>query len=229
MALSAGGEPGGGEPAIRAAIEASFGAPVCEVMGTGKISISLWGEGPEQAGMHFCGQGLVHVELIDPASEAPVAMVEGAEGEPVYTHLQQRGAPMLRYRSRDHVVVTGTGRAASGRTAPRMRCIGRTDDMLIVRGVNLFPSALREVVATFAPAVSGMVLIRPARAGVRQDPPLPVAVERAEGAGDDRALAERLERAIRDALLVTARVELVDFGTLARSEYKSKLVADPPA
>ena len=50
-----------------------------------------------------------------------------------------------------------------GRTAPRVRCIGRTDDMLIVRGVNVFPSAIREVVSEFAPAVSGDILVKPAR------------------------------------------------------------------
>ena len=72
-------------------------------------------------------------------------MQDGATGELVYTHLRHRGVPMLRFRSRDHVVLQ-TGACACGRTAPRVRCIGRTDDMLIVRGVNVFPSALREVV-----------------------------------------------------------------------------------
>ena len=61
-----------------------------------------------------------------------------------------------------------------------MRCIGRTDDMLIVRGVNVFPSAIREVVSEFAPQVSGVILVKPG-AGVKQEPPLPVAVELAEG------------------------------------------------
>ncbi len=66
------------------------------------------------------------------------------------THLRQRAAPLLRFRTRDHVEVR-TGRCACGRTGPRVRCVGRTDDMLIVRGVNVFPSAVREVVGEFAP------------------------------------------------------------------------------
>jgi phenylacetate-CoA ligase len=103
-----------------------------------------------------------------------------------------------------------------------MRCIGRTDDMLIVRGVNLFPSALREVVHQFAPEVTGVIMIRPRAAGVRQEPPLPVSVEVADGASE--GLAERVRARIRDTLLVTTEIELTAAGSLPRSEYKSKLV-----
>ncbi len=92
------------------------------------------------------------------------------------THLRHRAAPLLRFRTRDHVVVR-TSPCPCGRTAPRIRCIGRTDDMLIVRGVNVFPSAIREVVAGFAPSVSGSIAVRVQAEGVKQEPPLPVEVE----------------------------------------------------
>ena len=111
-----------------------------------------------------------------------------------------------------------------GRTGPRIRCIGRTDDTLIVRGVNVFPSAIREVVNEFAPAVSGRVLVRPEAAGVKQDPPLPVAVEVGRNAREDPSLAQSIRERIRNVLVVQTRVELVGWGTLERSEYKSKLV-----
>jgi phenylacetate-CoA ligase len=111
-----------------------------------------------------------------------------------------------------------------GRTGPRVRCIGRTDDMLIVRGVNVFPSAVREVVSAFAPDVSGRILVRPRAAGVKQEPPLPVSVELAPGAAGDAGLAEAIRDRLRDALVVQARVELVPWGSLQRSEYKSRLV-----
>ena len=173
--------------------------------------------------MHFSGRGFVHVELIDPETGAPRAFEEGAEGELVYTHLRQRAAPLLRFRSRDHVRVA-VGRCACGRTAPRVRCVGRTDDMLIVRGVNLFPRAVREVVAGFAPAVSGVVAIRPRRRGVGQAPPLPVVVELAEGREAEPGLAAAIARSVRERLVVAAEVELVAWGSLPRSDYKSKLV-----
>jgi phenylacetate-CoA ligase len=217
------GEPGGGEPELRARLEAAWGAKVTEAMGIGDIAVSLWGECEAQAGMHVSGRGLVHVELADPETGAPVPLADCAEGELVYTHLRQRAAPLLRFRSRDHVRVW-TGPCACGRTAPRVRCVGRTDDMLIVRGVNLFPSALREVVGQFAPAVSGVISIRPQRRGVLQVPPLPVAVELSEGAAAGAGLAERIGARVRETLLVGAAVELVPWGSLPRSDYKSKLV-----
>ena len=105
-----------------------------------------------------------------------------------------------------------------------MRCIGRTDDMLIVRGVNVFPSAVREVVSAFAPDVSGHILVKPQAAGVKQEPPLPVSVELARDSTPGAELADAIRERLRAALVIQTRVELVPWGTLQRSEYKSKLV-----
>jgi phenylacetate-CoA ligase len=217
------GEPGGGEPDFRAALERGWGARVTEAMGIGDIGVSLWGECTEQRGMHLGARGLVHAELIDPESGAAVEIADGATGELVLTHLDHRAAPLLRFRTRDHVEFAG-GTCACGRTSPRLRCIGRTDDMLIVRGVNVFPSAVREVVSSFAPRVSGQILVRPRAPGTKQDPPLPVEVELGPEAGADAALAEEIGRRLRETLVVQAEVELVPWKSLQRSEYKSKLV-----
>jgi phenylacetate-CoA ligase len=217
------GEPGGGEPAFRDRLEEGWGAKVTEAMGIGDIGISLWGECEEQDGMHLGARGFVHAELIDPDTGDAVELEDGASGELVLTHLRHRAAPLLRFRTRDHVRVR-TGPCRCGRTSPRVRCIGRTDDMLIVRGVNVFPSAVREVVSAFAPSVSGHIRVRPQAPGVKQEPPLPVAVELARDAPADAALAEAIRDRLRNVLVVQARVELVPWGSLERSEYKSKLV-----
>jgi phenylacetate-CoA ligase len=217
------GEPGGGEPAFRAKLEAAWGARVTEAMGIGDIGPSLWGECEQQDGMHLCARGFVHAELIDPEGGEPREMADGASGELVLTHLRHQAAPLLRFRTRDHVLVR-TEPCACGRTGPRVRCIGRTDDMLIVRGVNVFPSAVREVVSGFAPRVSGNIVVRAQAAGVKQEPPLPVAVELAEGEAEDAALAGEIRDRLRDVLVVQTRVELVPWGSLRRSEYKSRLV-----
>ena len=217
------GEPGGGEPAFRAQLEEGWGARVTEAMGIGDIGVSLWGECEEQDGMHLGARGLVHAELIDPETGAALELDDGAEGELVLTHLQHRAAPLLRFRTRDHVEVR-TSPCRCGRTGPRIRCLGRTDDMLIVRGVNVFPSAVRDVVSGFAPEVSGHVLVRPQSAGVKQEPPLPVSVELARDATPDTALADAIRERLRSVLVIQTRVELVPWGSLARSEYKSKLV-----
>ena len=217
------GEPGGGEPAFRKKLEEGWGARVTEAMGIGDIGVSLWGECEHQHGMHLGGRGFIHAELINPESGIPVAMQDGARGELVLTHLQHRAAPLLRFRTRDHVEVW-TSPCKCGRTAPRIRCIGRTDDMLIVRGVNVFPSAVREVVSEFAPKISGHVLVKPMNAGVKQEPPLPVEVELAKGQEEDAALADAIRARLRNVLVFTAGIKLVPFGSLQRSEYKSKLV-----
>jgi phenylacetate-CoA ligase len=217
------GEPGGGEPAYRAKLEQGWGARVTEAMGIGDVGVSLWGECEERDGMHLGARGFVHAELIDPDTGAALAMEEGARGELVLTHLRHRAAPLLRFRTRDHVEVR-TRACPCGRTAPRVRCVGRTDDMLIVRGVNVFPSAVREVVGAFAPDVSGHIRVRPRGEGVKQEPPLPVRVELARGREADAALAEAIRERLRSVLVVQTLVELVPWGSLERSEYKSKLV-----
>ena len=135
-----------------------------------------------------------------PETGAAVALEDGVAGELVLTHLRHRAAPLLRFRTRDHVEVR-TAPCACGRTSPRVRCIGRTDDMLIVRGVNVFPSAVREVVSAFAQQVSGQILVRPQAPGVKQEPPLPVSVELARDTTADAALAE----AIREQIAQRAR------------------------
>ncbi len=217
--FSVAGEPGGGEDATRHAIEEAFGATVREAMGIADVSPSLWGECEEQAGMHFSGEGHVHVELIDPDSGEPLPFEDGAEGELVYTSLRREAMPVLRFRSRDRVVVNAKP-CSCGRGALRVRCIGRTDDLLIVRGVNLFPTALREVVAEFA-------------ARRRPDPDPPRARRRPPGraaAGARRASratplpTSRARSATRSAAGSSSprEVELVPYGTLPRSEYKSR-------
>ena len=208
------GEPGGGEPAFRAKLEQGWGARVTEAMGIGDIGVSLWGECERQDGMHLGARGFVHPELIDLEAGAAIELADGARGELVLTHLRHQGAPLLRFRTRDHVVVS-TAPCPCGRTGPRIRCIGRTDDMLIVRGVNVFPSAVREVVSGFAPAVSGHILVRPKAPGVKQDPPLPVSVELAKGAAPTPALADQIGARLRSALVVQTRVELVPWGAWA--------------
>jgi phenylacetate-CoA ligase len=217
------GEPGGGEPGIRAMLEAGWGAKVTEAMGIGDVGVSLWGECEEQDGMHLGARGFVHAELVDPETGAAIEMEDGATGELVLTHLQHRAAPLLRFRTRDYIHVR-TRPCECGRTGPRVQCIGRTDDMLIVRGVNVFPSAIREVVSAFAPVVSGHVRIRPRAPGAKQEPPLPISVELGRGSAADPALAEAIRGRLREVLTVQTHVDLVPWGHLPRSEYKSKLL-----
>ena len=218
------GEPGGGEAAFRALLEEGWGARVTEAMGIGDIGASLWGECTEQDGMHLGARGFVFCELIDPETGAAIEIDDGATGELVLTHLQHRAAPLLRFRTRDHVEMR-TNPCACGRTGPRVRCIGRTDDMLIVRGVNVFPSALREVVSGFVPQVSGHIRVRPR--GRRREAGSAAPGRRRAGA---RRRARRRARAMRSATGCATSSSSRPAsnwcrgGVSERSEYKSKLV-----
>ena len=139
-ASSSRASPAAGEPAFRAKLEEGWGAKVTEAMGVGDIGPSLFGECEQQDGMHLGAHGFVHLELIDPDTGEARELEDGVEGELVLTHLRHRAAPLLRFRTRDHVTLM-TSPCPCGREGPRIRCVGRTDDMLIVRGVNVFPSA----------------------------------------------------------------------------------------
>jgi phenylacetate-CoA ligase len=214
-----GGEPGGGEPAFRAHLESEWGARVTEGLGNADMAPVLFGEAPGTDGMRFTGGRHVLVELIDPKSGESIAAEPGVTGELVYTSVDRECCPLVRFRTRDLVRVTG--RASDG--APLIRCIGRTDDMLIVLGVNVFPSAVRDVVQGLHPRTSGAVqIVLPAK-GPRVDPPLLVEAEWGEHPGDHDELRRWIESTIRSRLSVPASVTLVPPGTIERSEMKSRL------
>jgi phenylacetate-CoA ligase len=214
-----GGEPGGGEPAFRRHLEQEWGGRVTEGLGNADMAPVLFAEAPGSGGMRFTGGRHVVVELIDPESGEPVAAEPGATGELVYTSVDRECCPLVRFRTRDRVVVTEV--ADDG--APLIRCVGRTDDMLIVLGVNLFPSAVRDLVQSLHPRTSGVVQIVRPDGGTRVDPPLKVEAEWGDEPGDHDVLRRDIEAMIRSRLTVPAEVTLVPPGSIARSEMKSQL------
>ncbi|MBJ7601222.1 MAG: phenylacetate--CoA ligase [Candidatus Nephthysia bennettiae] len=220
-----GGEPGGGIPAVRDHIQDVLGVTVNEVMGIGDVAPSLFGECPLQQGMHFCGTGHVWPELIDAESGDLLEIEQGAVGELVYTHLTREAMPVVRFRGGDIVRIEGTS-CACGRTSFRMRCLGRRDDMFIVRGVNVYPAAIVAVVGEFRPRVTGRARVVRAAGSFTVDPPVPVEVEVADAlqaGGAAGGLAAELEQAIRARLNFRARVELVPEAVFGASGYKTPL------
>ena len=222
--ILAGGEPGASIPAIRHKVEETFGCIFLEMMGNGDMAGEIWSECKYKRGMHFVAQGIVHPEIIDPDSGEPLEIREGTQGELIYTSLERECMPLIRFRTRDHVVVTQTD-CECGRTGFGIRCIGRTDDMLIVRGVNVYPSAVRDVVSSLVPHTTGAVEIqlnKPPPEG--WEPPIPIKVEHGEGSADLLKLKQKIEVLIREKLLFRADVELVPPNSLPKFEYKAKLV-----
>jgi phenylacetate-CoA ligase len=221
--LTVGGEPGGGEPAVRERIESEWGAPVTEGLGGSETAPIIWGECEHQQGMHLTGGEWVYAELVDPETGEPVAWEAGVEAELVYTALDRECCGLLRFRTRDRVRVLGMD-CACGRPGPRIRCVGRTDDMLIVLGVNVFPTAIRDLVAELHPRTTGAMQVVLPEPGPKVAPPLQVVAEHTTDAGDLEELQRRLESSIRGRLSVSARVTLVPPETIPRSEMKTALV-----
>jgi phenylacetate-coenzyme A ligase PaaK-like adenylate-forming protein len=224
-----GGEPGMGQPEIRARIEQSLGLThVRDTMGRADVLPSMWGECDRHDGMHFNGQRYVAVELVDPHTGAQVPWADGASGELVYTAFARDATPVVRYRSRDHALVTGVG-CACGRTSPRIRCIGRTDDMLIYKGMNVFPAAIRDVVCErLGSRVQPIVRVwKTHKDQVRFDAPIEVDVESAQplDTTQQAALAREIEAAVRAALQLRVAVSVLPPGGLPRNVYKNALLA----
>jgi phenylacetate-CoA ligase len=191
-----------------------------EVMGPGVAMECLAKNGPHIFEDHFMA------EVVDPDSGEPLA--PGERGELVFTSLTKEAFPVLRYRTRD-ITALDISPCSCGRTLARMvRVTGRTDDMLIIRGVNVFPSQIESLLVGL-PGVEPHYQLIVDRVG--QMDTLEVQVEMTEGLFSDEvkkleALARRIENDIKDYFGVTARVKLVEPKSIQRSEGKATRVID---
>jgi phenylacetate-CoA ligase len=191
-----------------------------EVMGPGVAMECLAKQGPHVFEDHFIA------EVIDPDTGAQLA--PGERGELVFTSLTKEAFPVIRYRTRD-ITALETATCGCGRTLARMvRVTGRTDDMLIIRGVNVFPSQIESLLVGL-PGVEPHYQLIVDRVG--QMDTLEVQVEVTEGTFSDEvkaleALARRIESDIKDYFGVTCKVKLVEPRSIQRSEGKAQRVID---
>ncbi|AEA28033.1 phenylacetate--CoA ligase family protein [Pseudonocardia benzenivorans] len=221
--LLLGAEPGASIPAVRARLEADYGAVVGDGMGNADVFPIYLASCPEQDGLHLCAEDQLLTELIDPQSGERLDWTQGAEGELVVTHLQRECVPLVRFRVRDRVVVAATS-CPCGRASPRLHCVGRTDDLLFVAGVNVWPSAVKDVVASMAPRTTGAMQIVLSDPGPLVRPPMRVQVEYGLDVEDLDELRVDVENMLRDKLVVAATVDLVPPNSLPRWEMKAQLV-----
>lgn len=221
-----GGEPGLGEAPIRRRIKALWGAEtVREIMGLADVMPGMWSECEEEAGMHFVAQKYVMVELVDPQTGRHLPWEPGVCGEPIYTTVVREATPIIRYASHDYVRVEGVD-CRCGRTSPRIRCVGRVDDMLIYKAMNVFPTAIRDVMMKyFEPFLAGYLqVIKESPEQVRFDSPIPVEVEVKSGVSAPERLKRDIEDKVRELLTVKIEVNLVAPGTIERTQYKTPLI-----
>jgi phenylacetate-CoA ligase len=216
------GEPGGSVPATRQRIEQAWGARVFDHAGMTEIG-SFGMECPEQpGGLHVLETEFL-AEVVDVSGQA---VAPGQPGELVLTNLGRWGSPLIRYRTGDRVVLDAQD-CPCGRPWKRLHggILGRMDDMLVIRGNNIYPSAIENIVRRFA-AIQEFQIEVWTTASLTQ---VRLMVEAAES--DPDRLREELEQSVRAELLFRPEVRVVPPGTLPRSEMKSrrlvrKLAAD---
>ncbi len=212
---------------MRKSIEAGLGIKAYDIYGLSEImgpGVSY--ECEAQAGMHVC-EDMFIPEIIDP--DTGEVLPKGSKGELVFTTLTKEGFPLIRYRTRD-ICQLNYEPCACGRTHVRMcKPQGRSDDMLIIRGVNVFPSQIEEVLLKVTGGTMPNYQIIVDR--VNNNDTLDLNVEMTESVfSDDVGSIERLEKRIteeiRSVLGIGAKVHLVNPKTIARSEGKAKRVID---
>jgi phenylacetate-CoA ligase len=219
-----GAEPGGGVPAMRARIEDDWGARVSESIGNADVIPVHSADCQERAGAHYLVPDFAVLELIDPDSGAPISLEKPkAFGELVFTHIDRECVPLVRFRTYDLAEVE-TGPCPCGRTGPRLRVVGRSDDLLIIRGVNVWPSAIRDVVSSLRPLTTGEIQILLERPPPLVTGPLRIKVEYGPDVVDVQGTRARVVGELRQRLTFTADVEMVPPGELPRFEMKAKVI-----
>jgi phenylacetate-CoA ligase len=218
----------GAEPwteGMRKRIEEWLGIKAFDIYGTSELSGPMFTECSEQLGFHVWSD-LALTEIIDPKTGEQVA--PGEKGELTVTILQKEALPMIRYRIGD-ITSMDEDVCPCGRTHPRVQRIqGRVDDMLIIRGINVFPSQV-EYALMAIPEVGQHFQIVIDRKGALDDMLVRVELNResfSDKITDLMLIRERIEHKLRNALNVNADVELVEPGSLPRYEGKSKKVLD---
>ncbi len=205
----------------RERIERVWGITARNFYGLADVAADIAAECGQSPGMHFCAQGALVAELIDPETTEPIAMTEGAVGEIVFTTIQRQATPVLRYRVRD-IVQVFCDPCPCGRTGFRFVVRGRSDNMIKVKGVNVFPAAVKGIIQRFAPKTSGEMRIVLPHKGPAFGENLVIKIERGAELSDLEAapLAEEIRQTIRGQLAFTPIIEWVDFESLDRAQYK---------
>ena len=220
------GEPGAGLPEVRAALTDAFGAKVYDMLGGAHGVMCCSCDAEPYAGMHVLGEDCaVITQLVDQETKQPVPLVDRAIGERVKTSLRWQAQPQLRASVGD-IYQVETAACSCGAPGPRVRVLGRTDDLLIVKGVKVYPAAVKNLIAELIPLASGTFRIVLGEPGPRVVPPLRLTVERGEGVDESggEQLGKQIESLMHQRLSVRPEIEIVPCNTFERVAHKERLI-----
>jgi phenylacetate-CoA ligase len=220
--LIAVGEPGAGIPEMRKKLIDGFNARVYDQTG-GIYGLSATScDAEEYQGMHMVGEDYFYMDIIDPETKKPVDMSQGRGiGEVVSTALEWEAAPAFRYAQGD-IVELNTEKCVCGMPGMRMRYLGRVDDLLIVQGVNVYPSTIKGFIDSYVPKVTGEMRIILEVPPPRVEPPLKIKVEYSPGINKAELdqLKTEMENKMSEQLRVRPAIELVPPDTIIMDPAK---------
>ena len=222
-----GGEPGLDDPHFKARLKETWGIEARNAnYGVSDVFCNFAAQCEHDTALHFMAADVLYPELIDPDTEQPIEIAKGAKGELVLTHLQRQCQPLVRFRTGDIIEITDTEPCSCQRTGMRFKVVGRSDDMVVVRGLNLFPTMVATLVNNHT------MLSGDYRIVLDHAPPyshLPIQVELADAAmtldaKQRQHLATEVSQQIKQHLGASAQVTLLDANSLPRTEGKTKRV-----
>ncbi len=221
------GEVGVSIPEVKAELEEQYGCRAYDYWAPAGHAHAITCDSEVYHGMHGTSPDLCTSfhDLVDPDSKEPVAIEDGVVGEMVITSLERQAAPLIKYAYGDIVQIFTDPCPACGFPGRRIKLIGRADDMLIVKGVNIYPAAIKEIVSSFAPRVSGQMRIVLSEPPPRVVPPLQIKLEHGEDTRQDDlpGLGEAIAGALHDQLKIRPVFEWVAPGSLEKSTRKTQV------
>jgi phenylacetate-CoA ligase len=219
-----GGEIGMGIPSFRKSVEQTWGMKAFDAnFGLADVLSNFGAECSYRDGLHFLGQGGVILELVNVNSGDMIEPNDGEEGEIVLTNLDKEAQPLVRYRTGDVIKIITTDRCSCGRTGFRFKVMGRAHDVLKVKGINIYVSAIQDLVASFAPKTNGEFQIV-----LETPPPILKLTIRFEVTSsmtrNSDSIAGQIQKTVKESLGIEADFEPVPENSLPRFEGKTQRV-----
>ena len=221
------GEIGVSIPKVKKRIEEAYGCPIYDHWAPAGHAVGISCKSDEYTGMHNISPDLCtsFEDLVDPETKKSIPIEDGAVGEMVITSLKREAVPLIRYATGDIVQIFTKPCPYCGFPGKRIKLVGRSDDMLVVKGVNIYPSVIKQVIESFTPQVTGEMRIVLDEPPPRVVPPLKLKVEYGTltPKTELEGLAKEISQAAHDQFKIRPSIEWVEPNTLEKSTRKTPI------
>lgn len=220
-----GGEGGLQNTAVRKRIEDTWQLKAIDAnYGMSEVLSIIGSECDFRQGLHFHGQGIVHLELIDPANGNSLSVRDGQEGEMVLTTLRREAQPLIRYRTGDIIKIVDVGGCSCGRHSLRFLVTGRADDMITVGGINVYPGAVAKLLLEHPELFSGEFQFILDSPPPYERPLLKIELTQGSESSRSEKIAQMVVSMCHQRLSFTPTVKLLTFGDFERTDGKTRRI-----